>query len=88
MVRRRVIVHGRVQGVFFRQTAKDQALRLSLTGFARNEPDGTVQIEIEGDEAALERFLAWCSVGPPAARVDRVESGEGEAVGATGFDIR
>jgi acylphosphatase len=81
-------VHGRVQGVFFRQTAKEQALRLGLTGFARNDPDGTVQIEVEGDPAAVERFLAWCEVGPRAARVERVETQTGELVGYAGFETR
>ncbi|HEY7034870.1 MAG TPA: acylphosphatase [Thermomicrobiales bacterium] len=81
-------IYGRVQGVFYRQTAKDQARRLGLTGFARNEPDGTVRIEIEGDATALDRFVAWCHVGPPAARVERVESKPGELVGSTGFETR
>jgi acylphosphatase len=81
-------VYGRVQGVFFRQTAKEQALRLGLTGYARNEPDGTVQIEVEGEPAAIDRFLAWSKVGPPAARVERVETKAGELVGYTGFETR
>ncbi len=78
-------VYGRVHGVFFRQTAKEQALRLGLSGFARNEPDGTVQIEVEGDPSAIERFLAWSRVGPPAARVERVETQTGEVQGYDGF---
>ncbi|MEA2526267.1 MAG: acylphosphatase [Thermomicrobiales bacterium] len=78
-------VYGRVQGVFFRQTAKEQALRLGLTGYARNEADGTVQIEVEGEATAVDRFLAWSRVGPPAARVDRVETRAGELAGYAGF---
>jgi acylphosphatase len=85
---RAIRVYGRVQGVFFRQTAREQALRLGLTGFARNEPDGTVQIEVEGDASAIDRFLAWCEIGPPAARVDRIEAETGELVGYTGFETR
>jgi acylphosphatase len=81
-------VYGRVQGVFFRQTAKEKALRLGLTGFARNEPDGTVRIEVEGHATSLERFLDWCEVGPPGARVERVESEPGELVGSPGFETR
>lgn len=81
-------VYGRVQGVFFRRSAREEALRLGLSGFARNEPDGTVQIEVEGEAAALDRFLAWCNVGPPAARIERVESAEGEIVGYAGFETR
>jgi acylphosphatase len=85
---RSIRVYGRVQGVFYRQSAKEQALRLGLTGFARNEPDGTVQIEVEGDAAAIDRFLKWCEVGPPAAGVDRVETRSGEFVGYSGFETR
>jgi acylphosphatase len=81
-------VHGRVQGVFFRRSAREQAMRLGLAGFARNEPDGTVRIEVEGDPAALDRFLAWCHVGPPAARVDRVDSAPGDLVGFVDFVTR
>jgi acylphosphatase len=85
---RSIRVHGRVQGVFYRQTAKEQALRLGLTGFARNEPDGTVQIEVEGDASAIDRFVKWCEAGPPAARVERVETKSGELVGYSGFETR
>jgi acylphosphatase len=79
-------VSGRVQGVFYRQTAKEHALRLGLAGFARNEPDGTVQIDVEGDASAIDLFLRWCEVGPPAARVERVESRSGDLVGYRGFE--
>lgn len=69
-------VHGRVQGVFFRSSAKHSAKKLGIRGFVRNEPDGTVYIEAEGDEENLERFLGWCRKGPPFARVDKVEMEE------------
>jgi acylphosphatase len=85
-IHRSIRVHGRVQGVYYRQSARDQALRLGLTGFARNEPDGTVQIEVEGDAGAIDRFVTWCEVGPPAARVARVEVSCGEVVGYLGFE--
>lgn len=81
-------VHGRVQGVFYRQTAKAQALRLGLTGFARNDPDGTVHLEVEGDPSAIDRFLKWAEVGPPSARVDRVETKSGEVMGYHGFETK
>ncbi len=81
-------VYGRVQGVYYRQSAKEQALRLGLTGFARNEPDGSVQIEVEGEDSAIDRFQKWCETGPPSARVERVETRGGELVGYTGFETR
>jgi acylphosphatase len=78
-------VHGLVQGVNFRQAARREALRLGLTGFARNEPDGTVLIEVEGEPAAIEEFVRWCRHGPPAARVDRLETWPGPVAGHQGF---
>jgi acylphosphatase len=71
--RLRVIVYGRVQGVFFRASAADEAKRLRITGFACNLADGSVEIIAEGDGAALELLLAWARNGPPRARVERVE---------------
>jgi acylphosphatase len=65
-------VTGRVQGVFFRASAKAEASRLSLRGFVRNEEDGSVYAEAEGDRESLERFVAWCRRGPAHARVDDV----------------
>lgn len=78
-------VYGRVQGVYYRQGAKQQAISLGLVGYARNEPDGSVRIEVEGEAAALDRFVAWCRVGPSGARVDRVDVVEGIAHGYAGF---
>ncbi|TGE25709.1 acylphosphatase [Hymenobacter aquaticus] len=80
-------VHGRVQGVFFRQSTKAEAQRLGLTGYARNNEDGTVTIEAEGPTAALNALEAWCHHGPPAARVDRVEAQAGPVQGYTEFRI-
>ncbi len=69
-----VKISGRVQGVFFRYSAKRKAEKLDIMGFARNEPDGTVYIEAEGEEKTLKQFLAWCRKGPAFARVEKVES--------------
>ena len=77
-----------MQGVWFRETARRQAEALQLTGYARNEPDGTVTIEAEGDSQALETFVAWCHKGPALARVDRVEQTTGEVKGYAGFEVR
>ncbi len=82
-MRRRVhlVVHGIVQGVFFRASTRDTAVRLGLTGWVRNLPDGSVECLAEGDEVALRRLVAFCSEGPPGARVERVEEQWGEAKG-------
>ena len=69
-----VKIHGEVQGVFFRYLAKQVAESLKIFGYARNEPNGTVCIEVEGEEENLKKFLAWCRKGPPAAKVEKVES--------------
>lgn len=66
-------VYGRVQGVGFRYAALDEAQRLGIKISPRNEPDGSVRIEAEGDNAALKKFVAWCRKGPPPAEVERVE---------------
>lgn len=67
-------IFGRVQGVFFRANAKKKADELQITGFARNETDGSVYVEAEGEKENLEKFLEWCHHGPPSARIDKVES--------------
>ncbi|PJJ58891.1 acylphosphatase [Hymenobacter chitinivorans] len=85
---RRFEIQGRVQGVFFRQSTRAEAQRLGLTGYARNNADGTVTIEAEGTPDALAALEAWCHQGPPAARVDRVEVSRGGAVqGFADFSI-
>lgn len=83
-----IVVRGRVQGVFFRGTAKEEADRLGIAGFARNEPDGTVRIEAEGDDAALTRFVAWCGRGPDFAEVDAVAVHEGGPAHFSGFSVQ
>jgi len=81
-------VRGFVQGVFFRYTAKEEAEKLHISGFARNEPDGSVYIEAEGEEEDLNRFLTWCHNGPGAAKVKNVEVGDGEVRDFQEFEIR
>ena len=81
-------VHGRVQGVFFRQSTRDEARRLGLSGYARNNEDGTVTIEAEGPARALAALEAWCQHGPPAARVERVQVEAGAVQGYVGFEVR
>ena len=66
-------VHGLVQGVYFRANTRDEAVRLGLVGWVRNEPDGSVSAVAEGPRAALDALVAWAHEGPAAARVDRVD---------------
>lgn len=88
MIERRTIrVFGLVQGVAFRASARAEAGRLGLLGEARNEADGSVRIEVEGEAGALDAFVAWCRRGPARARVERVEVRAGEPTGYRGFAI-
>ncbi len=66
-------VSGTVQGVFYRQTTKEQALNLELTGWVRNLPDGRVEVLICGEEATVSQMIEWLKVGPPRAKVIGVE---------------
>ncbi len=66
-------ISGRVQGVFFRAASADEARALALTGWARNLPDGRVEIVAEGGRSALQALAAWVHEGPPAARVTRLD---------------
>jgi acylphosphatase len=72
LARVRIVVAGRVQGVFFRRATADQARQLGLTGIARNLPDGSVEIGAEGRRRNLEALAAWAHTGPPHARVEKV----------------
>jgi len=71
-VRAEIVVSGRVQGVFFRATAQQEALALGLTGEISNLPDGAVEAVAEGERRAVDDFVAWCKRGPPSARVEDV----------------
>lgn len=88
-MRRRFIVRGRVQGVFFRAATAEQARRLGLDGYARNRADGTVEVEAEGGEAALQALERWLWQGPPLARVEVVEEASpGQDPLPSPFDVR
>ena len=84
-IRRRAIVHGRVQGVFFRDTARQKARKLGLSGWVRNCADGTVEAVLEGDPHAVQEMLQELRSGPPRARVDRVDVTEEPPEGLSGF---
>jgi acylphosphatase len=79
-------VTGLVQGVFYRATAKLKASQLGITGFVRNERDGSVYIEAEGTADKLAMFTIWCQSGPTGARVERVETAEADLVGFDKFE--
>jgi acylphosphatase len=74
-------IRGRVQGVYYRASARREAQTLQLTGWVRNLPDGSVQAVAEGPRTQLERLIAWCEHGPPAARVSAVEASWSDATG-------
>ena len=73
VVRATLRVSGRVQGVFFRHSAQEEAQRLALCGEVRNLPDGSVEAIVEGPRLAVEEFAAWCRQGPPSSQVEAVE---------------
>jgi acylphosphatase len=85
---RHLFVRGRVQGVGFRWHTRAEAQALGLAGWVRNLPDGRVEAWVEGEEAALERFLVWIRRGPPAARVDALECVVAPVTGCVDFETR
>ena len=88
-VRVELNIQGRVQGVFYRQSAKETAVRFGLTGWARNCPDGSVAAVFEGEKEAVDTAVEWCRQGPPAASVTDIEVKYLDFVGEVeGFGIR
>jgi acylphosphatase len=85
LVRRRVIVHGHVQGVWFRDSIRERARSRGITGWARNRPDGTLEAVLEGQPDAVAQIVSFCQTGPPRARVGRVEVQDQTPEGLTGF---
>lgn len=81
-------VTGLVQGVFYRATASLKASQLGITGFVRNERDGSVYIEAEGHADKLAIFAMWCQQGPTGARVEKVETEEGTVKGFERFETK
>jgi acylphosphatase len=82
-----ITVAGRVQGVFFRASTKTSAGHLNIKGFVKNQSDGSVYIEAEGEEKDLQQFVEWCSQGPKAAKVEGYELKEGVMKGFSDFVI-
>ena len=83
-----IMVSGKVQGVFYRASTREKAEALGVKGFVRNERDGSVYVEAEGEEENLNRFIAWCKTGPPGSSVHKVDVISGELKGFTRFEVK
>ena len=88
VIRRRVVVHGDVQGVFFRDTTRREASARGVSGWVRNAPEGTVEAVFEGDAEAVEKMVAFAGRGPRGARVERVDTSDEDPEGLSGFEVR
>jgi acylphosphatase len=88
VIRRRVIVDGRVQGVWFRESCRREAEAGGVRGWIRNRADGCVEAVFEGDEPAVDRLVAWCRHGPPRAVVTSVAVREEPPEGDRAFRVR
>ena len=87
MIRRRVVVHGHVQGVFFRETARRRAEAAGVAGWVRNRGDGSVEAVFEGEPEGVERLIRFCESGPRGAQVEWVDVAAETPEGLTGFAI-
>jgi acylphosphatase len=85
-----LVIHGRVQGVFYRASARTAGAKLGLRGWVWNRYDGTVEAIAGGPSVDIESYIAWCHKGPPAANVARIELRGAEDDGSLGtsFDVR
>jgi acylphosphatase len=87
-VRRRVILSGLVQGVFFRDSTRRVAKAAGVAGWVRNRQDGAVEVVLEGNADAVQRLVDFCSIGPRGAQVDEVEVHDEPPQGLAGFHVR
>jgi acylphosphatase len=87
-IRRRLVVHGKVQGVFFRDSTREAARNEGVSGWATNCADGSVEVVLEGPEPAVESVTGYVRRGPSSARVERVETHDETPEGLSGFEIR
>jgi acylphosphatase len=87
MIRQRVIVHGRVQAVGFRFSARVEAQRLGVSGWIKNRSDGAVEAEIEGEPTAVDAMLSWLDEGPPGADVSSMSTADLAPTGERGFRV-
>jgi acylphosphatase len=87
VIRRRVVVHGHVQGVFFRESVRRRARQRGVAGWVANRPDGTVEAVFEGEPHAVERLVDFCRDGPSGARVDAVDVVDEDPEGLSAFAV-
>jgi acylphosphatase len=83
-----LIIKGKVQGVFYRQSARKEAVRLGISGWVKNNEDGTVEAIATGSEEQVQRFIQWCRQGPTLAHVTDVTVSEAPDESFTGFEVR
>jgi acylphosphatase len=88
VIRRRVVVEGRVQGVFFRDTVRQRAQQRGVAGWITNRWDGAVEAVFEGDDDAVESLVRFMHQGPRGAEVEHVEVADEEPEGLAGFNVR
>ena len=87
LVHKNIVIRGRVQGVYFRASAKYKADQLEVKGMIKNESDGSVFAAAEGEDEVVASFIEWCRTGPPAAKVIGVEISDGQIQGYKSFDV-
>jgi acylphosphatase len=87
VIRRRIVVHGRVQGVFFRDSVRQQAAAHGLSGTVRNRDDGTVEVALEGMADDVQAVVEFCRQGPEQARVNDLDVREEDPEGLSGFEV-
>ncbi|HRG09138.1 MAG TPA: acylphosphatase [Cyclobacteriaceae bacterium] len=83
-----ITISGKVQGVYYRASAKQKADELGVKGFVRNQPSGSVYIEAEASNEVLQKFMEWCWQGPERAQVQQVETSEAPLQNFTEFEVR
>lgn len=88
IIGRHLMIHGRVQGVYYRATARQTALELKLAGWVRNRRSGAVEALVAGPETAVQAFIEWAHKGPTAARVDRIDITPADVPVANTFEQR
>jgi acylphosphatase len=83
----RLLISGKVQGVFFRETSRKMAEKLNIRGWIKNNPDGKVEAVVTGTGETVEEFIKWCKAGPEKAKVDKVEIEKLNEVIFTRFEV-